>query len=1078
MMAPDMLSGTLSVVAYGQGKAVAVGGGTNRYLHRQNPTSLHQRVEMQFTFAPGGYASAYTGLIARYRDSGNYVRARVSHNPSTLQAEIVERIAGVDTVRGSISWSGGHGTMPTGAAIRLELIGRRARLWYEQKPRPVVDRPPDLAVDLATEPTQAGQWGLYTSSAIDARLLSFAARDLPALVLPPPSVAFGDASGLNLTSINASVSEVSATASELEWEVYPADPDDYPEAYRDRTLASITSRFFWVRPGFAYDVRVREHGSDGSLGAWTPFQRITAWGTKSGIEAPVVPTIEFPPVVPSYVLPRQQNAQVNATVSETGREKVVGFWPAPRNHFELVFENRQPDEYQQLIDFFEEMAGRKTAFAWTHPTTGRKYALRFDSDEYTLRYDDCGEEGSIVHLSFDVAEVYLGTMIQVGANLASGADVTVDGECLVDQLNALAEATGNPLQRVDRQGRTGALNAQDFNSLSQKTAFYAQNWCVSDYDNPDSWIDYQAVTVASDGEITQRRLQDISQALRKMKYRRVPGTFQPHQFTRVRVTYPTYSDDNAELGYDYLVQYWGQNLTTTTADGFTVEAASGPTNTPPAPVTLTLGYTPTGTTSACTALKSFVGSGTFSIPFDSQSIMETGTTINWLKIGDSFQDAEAGATRRWIAAVTWDSATSYWDVLLTTQILQAGSWTQETLHTLSFRVFAQATGFTHSSSSPTPLTTTGCCGAPAALSSGGLTATPIPQPERQYYGNGFHLVRITQNNGLQIEGYVYNSQLAFARNPQGSRVFVKARACADPDDEGVVESLPNLAFYDALNGGQDTWTLVQEDPAGMVDNGSGLGDVLPTRDGFLTGVAAFSDAGLSLTASARSDAPTYIGQGLTVQNELRGQFAGAGFTLAASAQLYPFGRVSYSNVSAIQLSGAAAGLVIRGQSADTEIAICSAQTNQVGRVGLLVEQSSLQRLYVASFSNDGVFRVVGDLMHTLSEVVFDGCTGKIEILGTPGSVSDCYVNRHVGGYEQVAASIMGMDGTKPGVRFIRGLPLNRVGTSPAPTIFPLAYPQPGETLSVGWRLTDIAVLVPIPDIAPCGYVATDPYAAS
>jgi hypothetical protein len=85
----------LSLVSFGSGKAVASAGGTNRYL-RQNddPATVHQRVEISFTFSTIG-ADAYSGVVSRHIDANNYILARVIHDRSSLTASIVERIAGI-----------------------------------------------------------------------------------------------------------------------------------------------------------------------------------------------------------------------------------------------------------------------------------------------------------------------------------------------------------------------------------------------------------------------------------------------------------------------------------------------------------------------------------------------------------------------------------------------------------------------------------------------------------------------------------------------------------------------------------------------------------------------------------------------------------------------------------------------------------------------------------------------------------------------------------------------------------------------------------------------------------------------
>jgi hypothetical protein len=535
----------LSEVSFNDGKAIASSGGDNRYVRTDGPGTVQQRVEASFTFSSTG-AGIYTGVLARHVDASSYVLARVIHDRSSLAAQIIERLNGVSTILGTVPWSDALPASPNGAAIRLEVVGRRARLWYEQSPRPVTDRPPDLAVDLSKDYSTPGQCGIYTSGTGDMKFTRFAAQDIPAAVMPPPSVSYADCTALlyNLSPITAEASEVSPDAVEIEWEVYPADPEDYPEAYRDLTHASITRRTFWVRPGFAYDVRCRERFGDGHLGDWMDFQRVTATGTKDGVLTEVVPTVEFPDVVPDYVMPRHQNAKIAATVADTGRERVQGLWPVPRNSFELMFQNRTAEEAQFLIDFFEQMQGRKEAFAWTHPTTGHRYALRFDADDYSIRYDDQGDDGSISMLSFEVIEVYLGMVSQMLVDVEAGEEDVVDSDCLVDLLNDRAQAAQESAYSMTRSQPDGQpLSAAEFNELSRKIAYLAQNVYVSDYNNPDSWVDYQQVTLGSSARVTSRRLVDARSALQKMGYIRRDVMLTPHQFSKLTMTNPAYSED-------------------------------------------------------------------------------------------------------------------------------------------------------------------------------------------------------------------------------------------------------------------------------------------------------------------------------------------------------------------------------------------------------------------------------------------------------------------------------------------------------------------------------------------------------
>ncbi|MGE5610464.1 MAG: DUF2460 domain-containing protein [Bacillota bacterium] len=926
----------LSIVSYGSGKAIASAGGTNRYVRENDPATVHQRVEISFTFNSTS-ATVYTGVVARHVDANNYILAQVLHRRSSLAASLVERIAGVEKVLGTVQWSGALPEAPVGGAIRLELVGRRARLWYEQNPRPVTDRPPDLAVDLSSEGSQPGQWGIYISGTTDAKITRFVAADIPAMVMPPPSTVYSDATslGCRFTPITVEVAEVPPDAVEIEWEVYPADADDFPEAYRDLTDASITSRTLWVRPGFSYDLRCRERRADGTLGDWTDFERINLVGNKAGVPLPVVPTIQFPPIVPDYVMPRHQETKVGVTVSDTGRERLQSTWPTPRNSFDLVFENRSDEEAQTLIDFFEQMQGQKTAFAWTHPTTGRQYALRFAEDNYTIRYDDQGDEGSIAYMGFSVIEVYLGMMSAVLVNLSAGEASSVDPDALVDALNDRAMMANEPAYQMTRTLPDGnPLSAAEFNSVSANTAYLAQNVYVGDYNDPDSFGDYQKVTVATDAEVTDRRLVDLRTAIQKMKYVRRPAELFPHHFAQIVVTHPTYSEDNTDGAYDLIETYWGQN-TTMEDSGYSVTAIAG------------------------------------------------------------------------------------------------------------------------------------------------VDARP--------YNGCFYLVRAGESGGaLTVDAYIYNAQVSFdfsSYQGTSARVFVKAAVCTAPGAEGS-QIIPGRAFHDILDSGIDQWTKLQDVPGPALGT-TWVGDVPPTLGDFDTGPDVFNDDGLAVTTAERVDKPVSGGDSLAITNEIRGQFSAdeaVGFALEWSDDTHlAFGDVTYSNVGVRELTPtaltAAAGFTVRDQDVYTSISLVSAEITDTGQLAVLVEKTSASRIRLAAVSSDGIFRVIGSarsdgVPSSIQELVFDGCTGKIEVMGTPGSVRYCYLNKHVGGYEEVVATVDGQDGAKPGVTFIRGLPLDLVTTSDSPEALPLVYPEAGETMSIGWLLKEAVVLIEVPSGVEIGSVQT------
>ncbi|MGE5609172.1 MAG: hypothetical protein ACM359_07950 [Bacillota bacterium] len=105
----------------------------------------------------------------------------------------------------------------------------------------------------------------------------------------------------------------------------------------------------------------------------------------------------------------------------------------------------------------------------------------------------------------------------------------------------------------------------------------------------------------------------------------------------------------------------------------------------------------------------------------------------------------------------------------------------------------------------------------------------------------------------------------------------------------------------------------------------------------------------------------------------------------------------------------------------------------------------------------------------IEEIVFDGCSGNVELRGTPGSIRRCYINRLAGSYEQVPSTVDGVDRVVPEACFIRGLPLDLVSTSPAPEALPLVYPEEANVaIAIGWRLKSAVVLIEVPPAVECG----------
>lgn len=392
-------------VAVGNSTEVQIAaGGTVRLLRTDTPESSNQRAEIRFAFADPA-VTGWVGVILRYVDVDNYLLARVSHS-ATPSLTLIERIAGADSTLATVL---SPGSAP-GGAIRLEVVGARARLWYEPAARDVTDRPPDAAVALASggdEATAYG-WGMYLECA-GANTMSverFHAADLPDVVQPAPYVTVAGAPDYAMSTITATVTGISTLAwpyDWLEWEIYPAERQDLPEAYRDIADVSLTTRVFLVRSGYTYDVRVRGISTDGSASVWTAMERVTATGTQTLPTAFTMPTETFPDITPDYVLDREQTSDVASHESETGRERTAWRGVRPRNTFSLVFENREDAEAQSLIDFFDRMQGQNLPFQWTHPITGDVYAMRFAGDDYNADSADILWSGS-----FDIVECATG----------------------------------------------------------------------------------------------------------------------------------------------------------------------------------------------------------------------------------------------------------------------------------------------------------------------------------------------------------------------------------------------------------------------------------------------------------------------------------------------------------------------------------------------------------------------------------------------------------------------------------------------------------------------------------------------
>jgi hypothetical protein len=381
-------------------------------LPADRPLVVHQMVEAKFSFASSPGATCYSGVFCRYQDVNNFVWVKLDHN--TRKAALIERVAGVDTVL--IDYSLVAGSTVIGASIRLEVIGKRARLWYEPHFRTVQDLPPDDAVYLTVLPDAAnvGEWGVLfnNSSTTNLSCAHFYARNLPSVYAPPPSLYVEDASLKNpdFTPITATCVNVDIHTAYLQWQVMPLDPLDFAEAYEDTNPGTITTRVFFVRKGYRYQVRVRQISSIGGQGDWFT-ETVTATGSQNLPDAGEIPDDEFPVnVAPDYVLERKQIGRAKVAVSNSNRERLIGPDARPRSGWTLKFLNRQSTEVNQIRAFYQRMRGRQSPWKFTHPITGEFFAVRFDADEMTVTEIDPGpeDESPLFNIEVPIAEVKIG----------------------------------------------------------------------------------------------------------------------------------------------------------------------------------------------------------------------------------------------------------------------------------------------------------------------------------------------------------------------------------------------------------------------------------------------------------------------------------------------------------------------------------------------------------------------------------------------------------------------------------------------------------------------------------------------
>jgi hypothetical protein len=240
-------------------------------------------------------------------------------------------------------------------------------------------------------------------------ITAWTGTDLPRDLLRPPHLTMSyDAQYYRFSPVTVAVSGVDAGTSWLEWEVHPADEDDFPEAYRDKTDAATTSRVLYLRPGYSYDIRVREISDTGAAGAWAEATQLTVTGTKVSPGAANLPTTSFPDIDPDWVIERRQDEPGHIHESDHGRQAAVGRWPRPRNRWRLSFTNRTAEDLQSLIDFHDRMAAQTTPFTWTHPTTGNSYAVRFGNDAAEPTWGEVSPDDQLGDLELELVEVVYG----------------------------------------------------------------------------------------------------------------------------------------------------------------------------------------------------------------------------------------------------------------------------------------------------------------------------------------------------------------------------------------------------------------------------------------------------------------------------------------------------------------------------------------------------------------------------------------------------------------------------------------------------------------------------------------------
>jgi hypothetical protein len=245
-----------------------------------SPYSVHQMVEATVRIA-GSSGNQSWGVFARYLDASNYIRLYYRFSAEDFRLDEVS--GGVSTNLWNKTILGSENLSSNGYGLKLEVVGRQARVWVGSFNGKVEDRPPDAVVQLANDPVVAGEWGIYESANVSSstiRITHFYSRDLVNASMSAPCLVLENRQVEDLTPVELTADDVDAGSRFLQWQVSPFDPDDYAEVLDFTTLASVDSYVVYVRPGYDYEFRVRVIDDHGTPGEWASC-RFTPAGSKT-----------------------------------------------------------------------------------------------------------------------------------------------------------------------------------------------------------------------------------------------------------------------------------------------------------------------------------------------------------------------------------------------------------------------------------------------------------------------------------------------------------------------------------------------------------------------------------------------------------------------------------------------------------------------------------------------------------------------------------------------------------------------------------------------------------------------------